>query len=158
MPSRNALLGAPGLHCYHCPVQPCRNVSIRRCSQHRFFLRSPIRRDPPHAQNTSFRPRLTDAVQRMSRSARDFFVRKFSEQREFSEHTARVIDEEVQKFMVQANTTAIEMLTQNRVQLDAIAKALLDNEAIDERDMEQIIGTRPASNSNDSVLKKSDEA
>ena len=87
-----------------------------------------------------------------------FLGKEIHEAREFSEETARVIDEEVQKFMVQANSTAIEMLTQKRDLLDAIARALLDQEAIDERDMEKIIGTRPASNSNDTVLTKTDKA
>ena len=60
---RNALLGAAQPHRGQGSFQPHRNVGIRRCPQHRFFVRSPIRRGPPHAQDVPLRSRMADAGQ-----------------------------------------------------------------------------------------------
>ncbi|MCL4107048.1 UNVERIFIED_CONTAM: hypothetical protein GTU68_050279 [Idotea baltica] len=60
----------------------------------------------------------------------------------FSEETARLIDIEVQTLLKDANNQAIEMLTEFREQLDALANALLEHEDLGQEDVRRILGPR----------------
>lgn len=60
----------------------------------------------------------------------------------YSEETARVIDEEVGKIIEKAYQKARDLLTENRLKLDALAKKLLDKEVIFKDDLEEILGAR----------------
>jgi len=62
------------------------------------------------------------------------------EHREFSEHTARVIDEEIARILHAAAERAQELLTAHRDQLAALAEALIEREVIDDTDIEELIG------------------
>jgi len=62
------------------------------------------------------------------------------EHREFSEHTAQVIDEEIARILHESAKKAYEMLEGNREKLDLLARALIDNEIVDERVIEKLIG------------------
>jgi cell division protease FtsH len=69
-----------------------------------------------------------------------FLGKEFHEQREFSEHTAQVIDEEVARILRAASERALEMLTSHREQLDKLSNALEEQEEINETDMERLLG------------------
>jgi cell division protease FtsH len=69
-----------------------------------------------------------------------FLGKEFHEQREFSEHTAQVIDEEVARILRAASERALESLTANRQKLDQLAAALEEHEEIDEAHMERLLG------------------
>ncbi len=69
-----------------------------------------------------------------------FLGREISEQREFSEHTARVIDEEVTGILHKAADRATQVLKENRDKLDKISIALVEREIIDDTDIEALIG------------------
>lgn len=69
-----------------------------------------------------------------------FLGKEFHEQREFSEHTAQVIDEEVARILHSAADRAHNLLAQNRPQLDALATALESQEMLDEDEIERILG------------------
>src|SRR5487761_32052 len=73
-----------------------------------------------------------------------FLGKEFSEQREFSEHTAQLIDEEVARMLHEAAERAHDMLDKNRSQLDKLATALAENEVLDNREIEELIGASPA--------------
>ncbi|MDO4551036.1 MAG: ATP-dependent zinc metalloprotease FtsH [Planctomycetia bacterium] len=60
--------------------------------------------------------------------------------REFSENTAQMIDEEVMKILHEAAQRAEKILTENRGLLDALAQALILQEELDEKQIEEIIG------------------
>jgi cell division protease FtsH len=60
----------------------------------------------------------------------------------YSEETARVIDEEVSKIIEKAYQKAKDLLTENKLKLDALAKKLLDKEVIFKDDLEEILGAR----------------
>jgi cell division protease FtsH len=62
------------------------------------------------------------------------------ESRDFSEHTARVIDEEVQRIIQEMERKAEEILAPNRERLDALARALLENESLDKEEVDAILG------------------
>src|SRR6185369_3902635 len=61
-----------------------------------------------------------------------FLGKEFHEQREFSEHTAQIIDEEVSRIINAAADRAAKMLAEQRDKLDVIAQALEKNEVLDE--------------------------
>ena len=72
-----------------------------------------------------------------------FLGKEFHEQREFSEHTAQVIDEEVSRILHTAGDRARELLEQHRDKLDAMARQLCEREILDEKEIEAIIGPSP---------------
>jgi cell division protease FtsH len=69
-----------------------------------------------------------------------FLGREIYEQREFSEHTAQVIDEEVSRILHEAADQAVRLLGEHREKLDAIAHALEENEVLDDTEVEQLVG------------------
>lgn len=71
-----------------------------------------------------------------------------SESREYSDETARVIDSEVQRFLIQADQSAVQNLTLHRDKLDALTNALVEKESLDVDEITAIIGP-PASRDED---------
>jgi cell division protease FtsH len=51
--------------------------------------------------------------------------------REYSDDTARLMDEEINTILRQQETRAIELLSKHRIGLDLVAQALLEKETID---------------------------
>ena len=51
--------------------------------------------------------------------------------RDYSEHTGRIIDDEVEQILRAQEERSLEVLSRHRKGLDAVAKALLENETID---------------------------
>jgi cell division protease FtsH len=72
-----------------------------------------------------------------------FLGKEIVEQREFSEHTAQLIDEEVARILHEAAERARGLLDTNRDQLDKLAHALAENEVLDNREIEELIGPSP---------------
>ncbi|HEX3871038.1 MAG TPA: ATP-dependent zinc metalloprotease FtsH [Pirellulales bacterium] len=79
-----------------------------------------------------------------------FLGREIMEQREFSEHTAQVIDEEVSRILHEAADKASQLLKTNRDKLDLLAHKLEEKEVLDQREIEALIGP-PASRMNPSA-------
>ncbi len=73
-----------------------------------------------------------------------FLGREIYEQREFSEHSARAIDQEVSRILHEADAKAMEFLAQHRQNLDALAAALEQREVLDDMEVEELLG--PSSN------------
>ena len=66
--------------------------------------------------------------------------------REYSEATAQEIDKEVRKLCDDAYTRAVQLLTENRDKLETIAKALLEFETLDGKQIRDIVETGRMSN------------
>ena len=67
---------------------------------------------------------------------------------EVSEHTQRLIDEEVRRIVEEAYTQVVPLLEANRDKLDSLARALLEQETLDEDEAYAAAGvTRPATES-----------
>ena len=62
----------------------------------------------------------------------------------FSEHTARLIDAEVLRILKDCHAEAMALLTRYRKELDALVKALLERETLDEQEILQVTGLPPA--------------
>jgi cell division protease FtsH len=73
-----------------------------------------------------------------------FLGKEIIEQREFSEHMARLIDEEVARILHDSADRAHQLLEKNRDKLDQLANALAEHEVLDNRDIEDLIGASPA--------------
>jgi cell division protease FtsH len=62
----------------------------------------------------------------------------------FSEETARIVDAEVLRIIQESHDQAKRLLTQHRKQLDALVRALLERETLDEQEILQVTGLPPA--------------
>ncbi len=69
-----------------------------------------------------------------------FLGKEIHEQRQYSEQTAHVIDQEMQHFLTEASSYATRTLTENRDKLDAIAAALQKEEMVDNTELVKLIG------------------
>jgi cell division protease FtsH len=63
---------------------------------------------------------------------------------EISEHTAALIDAEVQKIIHDSHDQARQLLHEHRKQLDALVEALLSRETLDEQEILEVTGLPPA--------------
>jgi len=68
-----------------------------------------------------------------------FLGKEISEQRNYSENVAEKIDKEVERFIRDAEKTAIKILTKKKVQLEKIAKTLIEKETIEREEYEKLI-------------------
>ena len=69
-----------------------------------------------------------------------FLGKEIHEQREFSEHTAQLIDEEVARILHDAADRASELLVEHRGELETLADALEEQEVLDEHEIEELLG------------------
>ncbi|MEW6051681.1 MAG: ATP-dependent zinc metalloprotease FtsH [Candidatus Zixiibacteriota bacterium] len=72
-----------------------------------------------------------------------FLGREIAQHSDYSEATALVIDQEIRSFVDSAESTARRILTEHLDKLHNLAKALLEREIIDGREVDEIIG-RPS--------------
>jgi cell division protease FtsH len=74
-----------------------------------------------------------------------FLGKEIHEGRDFSEGTARIIDEEIQRIVNEALSRATELLSRHRADLDRLVEALLIHEELDRDEVEQVLkGVPPA--------------
>ncbi len=69
-----------------------------------------------------------------------FLGRDVYEQREFSEHTAQIIDDEVHRMLGEAAERATQLLSDNRDKLDRLAGELETREMLDDTEVVGVIG------------------
>ena len=79
-----------------------------------------------------------------------FLGKGFTQTRSFSEHTAQMIDEEIKKFVLEAEQSASDLLKKNHDKLTAVAEGLLLYEVLDSADMDKVIAGEP-------VIREGDE-
>jgi len=73
-----------------------------------------------------------------------FLGREISEQRDYSDSVAQIIDEEVHRLIETAQNTARDVLGEHRSRLDRISKYLLEHETIEEDQVKEVFDTPPA--------------
>ncbi len=71
-----------------------------------------------------------------------FLGREISEQRNYSEKVAALIDKEVAKFIRAAEAQAKKILAKEKKLLEKIAKTLIEKETIEKKEFEQLIGKK----------------
>jgi cell division protease FtsH len=62
----------------------------------------------------------------------------------FSEETARIVDSEVLRIIGECHDEARRLLTEYRKELEALARALLERETLDEEEILEVTGLPPA--------------
>lgn len=72
-------------------------------------------------------------------SSHPFLGRELGSQKDFSEETARIIDDEVRRLVDECENKAIETLKTHKKQLDALARALLEHETLSRDEVDKII-------------------
>jgi cell division protease FtsH len=84
------------------------------------------------------------ALQLGNRSRNPFLGRDYySEDRDYSEEVAQIIDEEVRRIVESAHKRAKDLLISHRDQLDALVEALLDRETLDREEFLAVLEGRP---------------
>lgn len=68
-----------------------------------------------------------------------FLGRELTTERNYSEETARIIDEEIKKLITGAEKRARKILTRRRTKLDEIAKILVERETIERDEFEKVV-------------------
>ncbi|HYE59640.1 MAG TPA: hypothetical protein VEA18_00445, partial [Candidatus Kapabacteria bacterium] len=61
----------------------------------------------------------------------------------YSEKTAELIDEEISNILAQAKKRAEEILTERRKEMDALVKALLEKETVEQEEFIRVVGKGP---------------
>lgn len=68
----------------------------------------------------------------------------FGGEKPFSEETARIVDLEVQRIINESHAEAMRLLSKHRNALDALVRALLEKETLDEQEIHAVTGLPPA--------------
>jgi len=76
-------------------------------------------------------------------SSHPFLGRELGSQKDFSEETAKIIDDEVRRLISECENKAIDTLSNHKQQLDALAQALLDHETLSKDEVDRIINAAP---------------
>ena len=71
-----------------------------------------------------------------------FLGKELHDARDFSDGTARLIDEEVQRILREAEERAYRLLSDHRDQLELLTAALLEREELDREEVEKLLGPR----------------
>ena len=74
-----------------------------------------------------------------------FLGRELAQPKRYSESMAWLMDQEIQKLLLEAEAMAEEILIKNLKDLENLSEALLKNESLDRHDLEKILGPREAS-------------
>ncbi len=74
------------------------------------------------------------------RHAQVFLGRDITEEKNYSEETAKIIDEEVKKIVNECYDTAKNKLLENKDKLDLLAMELMKKETMDENDVRKLLG------------------
>jgi len=74
-----------------------------------------------------------------------FLGREMAQEKDYSEHTAQLIDDEIRKLVGSVEADCEQVLREHREQLDALAQRLLEKETISAGEIREIAGMRKAS-------------
>jgi cell division protease FtsH len=72
-----------------------------------------------------------------------FLGKELHESRDFSDGTAKLIDEEVQRILREAEDRAYQLLSEHRDKLELLTGALMEREELDRDDVAKLLGPRP---------------
>jgi cell division protease FtsH len=73
-----------------------------------------------------------------------FLGKELHDARDFSDGTARLIDEEIQRILRESEERAYRLLADNRDKLERLTATLIEREELDRDDVEKVVGPRPA--------------
>jgi len=82
-----------------------------------------------------------------------FLGKEISEQRNYSERIASKIDDEVEKFIKNAEKSATEIIIKRKELLEKIAKTLIEKETIEREEFEKLMNEKTIKNNNKKTVK-----
>jgi cell division protease FtsH len=118
----------PRRHPRRAPRRPRRRAPDPRRGIHRRRRRPGLRHRPGHPDGP--RVRLSDAIGPVSYAGPSAGHPALAAQRNYSEHTQQLIDQQVAALLTRAETRARDLLTRHKEALTQLATALLDQETI----------------------------
>ncbi len=80
-----------------------------------------------------------------------FLGREITQHKDYSEETARRIDQEIHKILDRCMDETRTILTEHRDQLDQLTAALVEKETLDDKDIREMFGFPPAEHATDLV-------
>ncbi len=80
-----------------------------------------------------------------------FLGREITQHKDYSEDTARRIDQEIHKILDRCMNETREILTVHRDQLDSLTNALVEKETLDDKDIREMFGFPPVQHTTDLV-------
>ncbi|WP_445355938.1 ATP-dependent zinc metalloprotease FtsH [Microbulbifer sp. EKSA008] len=83
-----------------------------------------------------------------------FLGREMAQQKDFSEHTSEIIDDEIIALISGIEMKVDQLLTKNRKKLDALAGALLEKETLDAAEINEILSHVAAGGDDTSIAPK----
>ncbi len=86
---------------------------------------------------------VNEAALLAARKEKKTVGQEMTEPRDFSEETAKLIDEEVRRIIVEAEEKAEQMLSESRDRLDRLAEALLEQETLSNVEVDDLLGAVP---------------
>lgn len=90
-----------------------------------------------------------------------FLGKEMAQQKDFSEYTAKVIDEEIQRIIKEMEDKVLKLLKDNKTKLEALAEALIDRETLENSEIEWLLdkvdGKKNEEKVEDSEKKKESE-
>ncbi len=86
-----------------------------------------------------------------------FLGREIHQQRQFSEHTQELIDEEVARILLEADQKAEQLLREHRGELESITRALLEREELSEVELTDLLGPSVHATNSDRNWKNKSE-
>ncbi|MCF7907912.1 MAG: ATP-dependent zinc metalloprotease FtsH [Candidatus Omnitrophica bacterium] len=75
-----------------------------------------------------------------------FLGRDLIREKDYSEDTAKIIDEEVKRIVGECYTRAKQLITDNKAKLKILAEALLEKEVLDAKEVKRLIGFKDEDN------------
>ena len=80
-----------------------------------------------------------------------FLGREIAQHKDYSEETARRIDQEIHKILDRCMDETRTILTEHRDQLDRLTEALVEKETLDDKDIREMFGFPPVEHNTDLV-------
>ncbi len=81
-----------------------------------------------------------------------FLGREIAQHKDFSEETAKKIDEQINKILDECMEDATRILTEHKDQLDKLANALVARETLDDNDVRELLGFEAVGPKNSDIL------
>ena len=81
-----------------------------------------------------------------------FLGREIAQHKDFSEETAKRIDEQINKILGECMEEATRILTEHKDQLDLLAQTLITRETLDDNDVRELLGFEAIGPKNSDIL------
>ncbi|MBQ7729302.1 MAG: hypothetical protein IJT86_03015, partial [Spirochaetales bacterium] len=78
--------------------------------------------------------------------------REIAQHKDFSEETAKRIDEQINKILKECMDDATKILTEHKDQLDKLAQALVSRETLDDNEVRELLGFEAVGPKNSDIL------